>query len=179
MNTHRIGVNALHTFTRSLVSPPSNDVGLSFTFSEMAKKRGPRPAAPRSPVSRRLILPVRGSMVTTTVSSAQRCTWRACEPPTWSQLCVQCKKIGCLPSSTTSTAPGNENTGLLRSRSANSRKMARVCVLITDRISCSKSRFCASCPRISEITLKRLRPRRTYHCELACGNSAFCCERYP
>jgi hypothetical protein len=62
------------------MSPPSNNVGLSFTFSESATKRGARPAAPRSPVSRKPILPLHGSMVTTTVSSAHRCTWRAWVP---------------------------------------------------------------------------------------------------
>lgn len=66
-----------HTVILSLTSASSNIVGFSLILSVITAYLCPRPAAPRSPVSRRFSSPVRMSMVMMTSSSAQRWTRRA------------------------------------------------------------------------------------------------------
>jgi hypothetical protein len=86
------------------------------------------------------------------------------------------RELGNVPSSTTPTAPGRENTGLFRSRSANSRKMARECVSMTIRIRRSKSRLCASCAHCQPLH-NRTGPRLTHHKEaVGSGHGALSCE---
>jgi len=124
MNTHWGRNRTPHMFTHSLMSPLSDNVRLLFTFSKSATLHSPHLAMLRSLVSHRLILLVRSSIVTMMVLC--RLTW------------------GSIPSSTTSTTPGNKNTRLFHSHSANLRKIAWVCCLMTVHMRHSKPRCCAS-----------------------------------
>jgi hypothetical protein len=57
------------------------NAGFSLSLSEKVTKRGPLPAAARSPMSRKFSLPVRESIVMMRTSSPHRCTRRACDEP--------------------------------------------------------------------------------------------------
>ena len=65
-------LHVMLTLIRSRTRASARMVGLSFTRSEIAVNRGPRPAAARSPVSSKFRRPVRGSIVMITTSSAHK-----------------------------------------------------------------------------------------------------------
>jgi len=159
MNMHWGGNRTPHTFTHCLMSPPSDNIRLLFTFSKSATLHGPYLAVPRSLVSCRLILLVCSSIVTMMVSC--RLTW------------------GSIPSSTTSTTPGNKNTRLFCSCSTNLQKIAQVCCLMTVCIRHSKPRCCASYTHMIKSPQDAPTKNHTYHQELTRNrNSAFDCKLY-
>lgn len=140
------------TRMRSRMSASSSMLESSFRFLEKAANRGPRPVALISPMSRALSRPVRGSMVTTMCSSAQRCTFKAIWPSDHVAAMIQSwrkKRIqdNTLPISETVTAFGTEKTGPRWSRMYSTLKIARVCFSMTCLSSRSKSRSLASCNR--------------------------------
>jgi hypothetical protein len=88
------------------------NAGFSLSLSEKVTKRGPLPAAARSPVSRKFNLPVRESIVMIRISSPHKCTRRACDKPiTQVGVNVILHLLSeTIPSRISETTPGGENT---------------------------------------------------------------------
>jgi len=141
------------------MSLPSDNVRLLFTFSKSATPRGPRLAARRSLVSCRLILYSR-CQVRLKLLRKVRFLMSICMKPSSSLL----NRVPVI---------------LFRSCSANLRKIARVCCLMTVRMRRSKPRCCASYTHMIKSPRDAPTKNCMYHWELTGNrNSTFDCELY-